>query len=364
MESKSEFHLFHRKLTEDLLERISKNRNPIASTDHWSVVFQENQLLFLRLPIGEPEIRAQLKPSGEKAVSIDGLIIPASMSLVEATQIVDMVLFGTTPNLDVGRKIESVEKRVVSNWQNGFLDPPYVQSNELTDKTTSLYWELAQRYSVSWTKVPVLPFIENTYFNKNVLRVMHVGMNAYTRDLDFVKMQNSEFAKTSSEWWRSWASEDKWPIHQWMSHNHNAFSAYCPSQYRCNAVKIWMPESRGKQERLVANEVFEEAKRSMKGEFDLLSDIGVRPDVVVCYGGQAWRSVWPYFFEKHGGPNSPIVELQRHVAFKINFHPKPMLVCRVLHHGGRRFKNRQATVDAHKVVKNFAAEFEWAWAKR
>ncbi len=241
--------------------------------------------------------------------------------------------------------------KLISLTEDTFLD-----IDGLKGKTTQLYQEIADRYPVAGPKVPILPYIEDNYCDQNTLKVMHVGMNAYTAEKDFTEMENPAYAKEASGWWSSWAKENKFPIHQWIHHNHQAFSGFTSSQYRCNAVKIWLPTSVGKQERLVAKEVFEEAKNSMRSELDLLCELGLRPDVVVCYGSQAWRTVWPYFYEKHG---ESITELQKHVAFKVKLAPNPLLVCRVLHHGGKRFQGKMAAMDAHKIVEKFNSRMDW-----
>ena len=115
------------------------------------------------------------------------------------------------------------------------------------------YKDIADKYSVNFAKIPLLPFMESNYLLGELPRVMHLGINAYLAFDDWP----DKGKRAQEDWWRNNASGSGkiWPVHQYF----NKQISLMPRSvnYRTNLVKIWFPASEGKEAKQVDSKIFE-----------------------------------------------------------------------------------------------------------
>ena len=206
-------------------------------------------------------------------------------------------------------------------------------------KIDKWYRENAERYDLPNSeiphRVPLLPFVDENYFESDSLKVMHLGINAYVGERDW--------ADAKEDSWRGWARNDRYKFHKWMSKNQAAFSNFSSASYRTNLVKIFLPASTGKIATDVSQKILDKSQELLKDEIKLLQHLQVLPDIILCYGRKAWDGMWPIMFN-----NFNAKDLAKHRAFTAFIESKEVHVFQISHSSSRRRR-----VDAYKIVGEY-----------
>ncbi len=149
----------------------------------------------------------------------------------------------------------------------------------------------------------ILPFIGDTFASgePGALRVMTIGINAYLSEADW--------ARQHPEWFSGWFKDGVHKFDRTVAADAatiaNALadtSYFTGLTYRgkenifhTNAVKFYMPESRGKHSNQVTREDYQRCAPTWHAELDVMAKHGVLPHIVIVFGQPFWEWAWQAF---------------------------------------------------------------------
>ncbi len=210
----------------------------------------------------------------------------------------------------------------------------------------TFYNDITKEYDID-LKCPLYPYINDSYVSPSRFRIMQIALNSYISTNDFNKNNES----VVSDWWRHWAKDNKWDIHQAMQKVMDAFQELEPVEYRTNLIKTYLSESEGKASSDISPDIREKTSRIQSQEFDLLCTHGLMPRLIICHGEDAWQGVWPWFYQRD---KSKYVDVERNRCFKFNDEALDVVCIKVTHHAARRVKahERFDGIMASKLYKS------------
>ncbi|MES2641070.1 MAG: hypothetical protein V4850_16385 [Myxococcota bacterium] len=144
------------------------------------------------------------------------------------------------------------------------------------------------------------PFIGSAFTTTpDALRVLALGVNAYCDD----------DATSKPAWFPAMFSERKYRFQKAVVRDVGILAAALTaspafagrtflgveSVYHTNAVKRFLPASKGKKAHRVPEDYFIEGAGVFRAELEALAAAGALPDLVVVFGSRPWSHVWPAF---------------------------------------------------------------------
>lgn len=150
----------------------------------------------------------------------------------------------------------------------------------------------------------IAPFIGDSFANGDprALRVMTIGINAYLSEADW--------AQQHPEWFSGWFKDGRHKFDRTVAADAttiaNALAGRGPyfsalayrgkeNIFHTNAVKFYMPESRGKRSDQVMRQDYERCVPTWHAELDVMAKHGVLPHVVIVFGRPFWEWAWQAF---------------------------------------------------------------------
>lgn len=150
----------------------------------------------------------------------------------------------------------------------------------------------------------IQPFIGEKFASAEAgaLRVMTIGINAYLSEADW--------SRQNPEWFAGWFKEERHKFDRTVAEDAsaiaNALSArttlftglgLCGVEniFHTNAVKEYLPESKGKRSDQVTRQDFERHVCTWHAELDIMAKHGVLPHVVIVFGRPFWEWAWKAF---------------------------------------------------------------------
>jgi len=158
----------------------------------------------------------------------------------------------------------------------------------------------------------ILPFVGRAFSipSRTDLRVLTIGINAYISPKDWHPERN----QPHPEWLRGWFAngrhrfdrrvlKDATELARQLVPVVPAFAglgfAGRDSIFHTNAIKVYVPEAKGKHAHQLEDADFERHVPQWHDELRMMSDAGVLPHLVLVFGGPFWRYAWPAFHPAH-----------------------------------------------------------------
>lgn len=150
----------------------------------------------------------------------------------------------------------------------------------------------------------IVPFIGEAFTSgdPSALRVMTIGINAYLSEADWSRQR--------PEWFSGWFKDSRHKFDRTVAADANAIASALAARattfnglayrgkenlFHTNAVKFYMPESRGKRSDQVMREDYERCVPTWHAELDVMAKYGVLPHVVIVFGRPFWERAWQAF---------------------------------------------------------------------
>lgn len=163
----------------------------------------------------------------------------------------------------------------------------------------------------------LLPYIGAAYTapRSDDLRVLALGINAYVSPGDW---------PPKPEWFRGWIRERRDRYQKGLAKEVRAIAEsvlgsrmfgdltfdVTRSVYATNAVKVYVPEDRGKRAADLTDADFAAHIDQWHDELKSLGEAGVMPHVIVVLGKVCWPFAWQAFHPDHYGPGQRVVEFE------------------------------------------------------
>lgn len=191
----------------------------------------------------------------------------------------------------------------------------------ILDRVTTFRTEIRRAYE---RENCLQPFIGEAFESADAgaLRLMTIGINAY--------LSEDDWPRQSPEWFAGWFNEGRHKFDRTVAKDAGAIasalaggaSRFAGLTYRgkenvfhTNAVKDYLPESKGKRSDQVAREDFERHVPTWHAELEIMAKYGVLPHVIIVFGRPFWEWAWKAFhptsrpsfthLKVHGFANAP-----------------------------------------------------------
>ena len=179
----------------------------------------------------------------------------------------------------------------------------------MPDTADSLPSRVADIYERHPHQHHILPYIGDALVTPtdDDLRVLTVGINSCVSEKDW---------PPKPEWHRDWIEDRTYPFQRGVLDEAAVLAqavVQAPSfrgkryeEPRCiyatNAVKIYVPETRGKRAANLNDRDLAAHEKQWRDELALLAEVGAMPHVVIVFSRVHWPYAWQAFHPKHGGP--------------------------------------------------------------
>ena len=198
---------------------------------------------------------------------------------------------------------------------------------------------LVQRIETIYAQYPhhILPYIGAAYSDPRAddLRVLALGIKAYVSARDW---------PPRPDWFRSWIESRRYRYQKRLASevqvladaltDSTMFAGKTYDAARClyatNAVKVYVPEERGKQAAGLTEADFAPHVEQWHEELRALDDAGAMPHVIAVFGRVCWPYAWQAFHPKLHGERQGVVD------FEPITRDAPHRINRVVVHRGSR----------------------------
>lgn len=147
------------------------------------------------------------------------------------------------------------------------------------------------------------PFIGEAFESaqSGALRLMTIGINAYLSEADW--------SGQNPDWFAGWFKEARHKFDRVVAEDASAIASVLVSGsvftgltfrgreniFHTNAVKEYLPATRGKRSDQVTRQDFERHVPTWHAELDIMAKHGVLPHVVIVFGRPFWEWAWKAF---------------------------------------------------------------------